>query len=80
MHGQVLLEAGEGFVTIEGATGVTADSVEGDEGVHITLDRTKIMSVGMPAIRHFLNTIQVCCGLGRGQPEYSGSHVGTVQG
>ncbi len=56
---QVLLEAGAGFVTIVGAEGATADSAEGDDGVHITLDRTKILSVGMPAIKSFLNTIQV---------------------
>ena len=59
----MLLEAGSDFVTIIGATGATGDSSEGDDGVHITLDRSKILTVGMPAIKAFLNTIQVRCAL-----------------
>ena len=60
---QVLLEAGEGFVTIVGQEAVTAatvaTAVEGDDGVYVKLDESKIHSVGVPAIRRFLQEIQV---------------------
>lgn len=46
---QVLLRAGKGFVNLE---------IEEDNAT-ITLDRTKIYEVGMPAIREFLLKIQV---------------------
>lgn len=67
---QVMLEAGEGFCQIKGFdhTGNTKsfDSQdvkngkvdEGDSRVHITIDRTKIESVGVPAVGRFLEKLQ----------------------
>lgn len=47
---RVLLEAGEGFVT------VTPDE---DKGVIVSLDRAKILEVGVPAVAAFLTKIQI---------------------
>ena len=47
---RVMLEAGQDFVTI------TPDE---EKGVIITLDRSKIMTVGLPAVEIFLKKIQV---------------------
>jgi dipeptidyl-peptidase-3 len=57
---RVMLEAGAGFVDIRGfdaGTGTVALD-EGDAGVHIVLDRTKIRSVGVPAVGDFLRRLQ----------------------
>ncbi len=60
---QVLLEAGDGLVTIPGLSTLTADTVsstsEGDDGVHITIDEGKIRSTGITAVRDFLLKLQV---------------------
>lgn len=56
-----MLEAGQGFVEI---VSIDSPTDEGDAGVYVKLDRSKIRSVGVPAIRNFLNAIQaykVCC-------------------
>ncbi|GMT28781.1 hypothetical protein PFISCL1PPCAC_20078 [Pristionchus fissidentatus] len=50
---KVVLEAAQGFVTIE----ETKDSSGGDD-LSFKLDKTKIDSVGMPAVRQFLNKLQ----------------------
>ncbi|XP_055956733.1 dipeptidyl peptidase 3 isoform X2 [Patella vulgata] len=51
---QVLIEAGEDFVKVEKITGE-----DGKPDLRITLDRTKIISVGKPAIGKFLRKLQV---------------------
>jgi hypothetical protein len=63
---RVMLEAGEGFVTLGGgaealsAEAVTAGTVEeGERGVFVALDRGKIASVGLPAVSAFLKALQV---------------------
>lgn len=62
---QVLLEAGGGLVSVEGLGDLTEASIadgsakEGEEGVHVKLDREKIESVGVPAIGAFLRKLQV---------------------
>jgi dipeptidyl-peptidase-3 len=62
---RVMLEAGGGLVSVEGQgalslAAVQAGSVaEGEGGVHVRLDRTKIRSVGVPAVGAFLRRLQV---------------------
>nr|XP_058946241.1 dipeptidyl peptidase 3-like isoform X1 [Pocillopora verrucosa] len=51
---QVLLEAGENLVQVTSITGS-----DGKPDVLVTLDRTKIESVGRPAIGNFLRKLQV---------------------
>lgn len=58
-----LLEAGGGFVEIVNRAALTratlADTTDGDDGVHVTLDASKIASVGIPAVRKLLLELQV---------------------
>ena len=63
---RVMLAAGQGFVTLQGgAEALSAEAVaagavaEGAGGVHVALDRAKILSVGLPAVRAFLRQLQV---------------------
>ncbi|RYY35824.1 hypothetical protein EON62_02215, partial [archaeon] len=56
---RVMLEAGEDFVTLVGADKACATGEEGDAGVHIRLDASKIHSVGVPAVARFLSQLQV---------------------
>ena len=51
---RVLLEAGEGFVSVERITGE-----DGEPDVVVKLDRSKINSVGKKAIGDFLRKLQV---------------------
>jgi len=51
---QVMLEAGEDFVTIKECVGV-----DGKPDILITMDRSMIMTVGQPAIASFLQKLQV---------------------
>ncbi|XP_078391770.1 dipeptidyl peptidase 3 [Cetorhinus maximus] len=51
---RVLLEAGQGFVTVRQTTGA-----DGKPDAIITLDRSKIATVGMTAIKNFLRKLQV---------------------
>lgn len=52
---RVLLEAGEGLVGLEEVTGQ-----DGKPDARITLDRSKIHTVGKSAIHRFLCKLQVC--------------------
>jgi len=52
---QVLLEAGEDFVTIKEVT----NEEDGQSDLHLSMDRTKLMTVGKPAIERFLVKLQV---------------------
>lgn len=51
---RVLLEAGEGLVTVTPTTGS-----DGRPDARVHLDRSKIRSVGKPALARFLRTLQV---------------------
>lgn len=51
---QVLLEAGEGFLSVKQITGE-----DGKPDLELTMDRTKIQSVGKQAIGQFLQKLQV---------------------
>lgn len=51
---RVLLEAGEGLVSLEEVTGQ-----DGKPDAQITLDRSKISTVGKDAIHRFLCKLQV---------------------
>ena len=51
---QVLLEAGEGFVSVKAVTGE-----DGKPDLLLSMDRTKVESVGKPAIGSFLTKLQV---------------------
>ena len=51
---QVMLNAGKGFVNVEQVTGDN-----GEPDLLLTLDRSKIESVGKPAIGEFLKKIQI---------------------
>lgn len=52
---RVLLDAGEGLVTLTETTGA-----DGQPDALITLDRSKIGTVGKSAIQKFLCSLQVC--------------------
>jgi dipeptidyl-peptidase-3 len=57
---RVMLQAGQGFVEIVGLDKLAAgEKVEGESGVHVKMDRNKIMSVGLPAVSAFLMKLQV---------------------
>lgn len=51
---RVAIEAGQGFVGIDELTGS-----DGKPDLLFTLDRTKIDSVGAPAVRDFVKLLQV---------------------
>ena len=51
---RVLLEAGDDFVTVDRVTGS-----DGNPDIVLHLERSKISSVGKPAIGHFLRKLQV---------------------
>ena len=51
---QVMLEAGQDFLSIKEVTGE-----DGKPDLLITMDRSKIMTVGQPAISQFLTKLQV---------------------
>ncbi len=55
LYVQVLLEAGEDFVTIKEVT----NEEDGQPDLHLSMDRTKLMTVGKPAIERFLVKLQV---------------------
>jgi hypothetical protein len=55
---RVLLEAGEGLVTVTPTTGS-----DGRPDARVRLDRSKIRSVGRPALERFLRRLQVSDGL-----------------
>lgn len=55
---RVLLEAGEGLVTVTPTTGS-----DGRPDARVHLDRSKIRSVGRPALERFLRRLQVSEGL-----------------
>lgn len=55
---RVLLEAGEGLVTVTPTTGS-----DGRPDARVRLDRSKIRSVGKPALERFLRRLQVSGGL-----------------
>ena len=52
---QVLLEKGEGLVSLDKTVGE-----DGEPDLLVTLDRSKINSVGKVAIGDFLKRLQVC--------------------
>lgn len=54
----MLLEAGEGFVTLEHED-AELPAGESGEGLYVRLDRAKIRSVGLPAVGRFLRKLQV---------------------
>ena len=51
---QVLLEAGDDLVKVQTVTGE-----DGEPDILLSLDRSKIISVGKPAIGNFLKKLQV---------------------
>ncbi len=55
----VLIEAGQGFVTLNSVTGE-----DGQPDLLLTMDRNKLESVGRPAISEFLKKLQVYKSLG----------------
>ena len=55
---RVLLEAGEGLVTVTPTTGS-----DGRPDARVRLDRDKIRTVGKPALERFLRRLQVSRGL-----------------
>lgn len=63
---RVLLEAGEGLVTITPTTGS-----DGRPDARVRLDRGKIRSVGKPALERFLRRLQVSGASGLGSPSGS---------
>jgi len=56
---QVLLEAGDGFASVTDVTGE-----DGQPDILLSLDRTKLLTVGKPAIAQFLLKLQVYKSLG----------------
>lgn len=58
---RVLLEAGEGLVTVTPTVGA-----DGRPDARVRLDRSKIRSVGKPALERFLRKLQVRNGVRRG--------------
>lgn len=63
---RVMLEAGGGLLELPGLDTVLAAGragaaacAEGDAGLHVRLDRSKIRSVGIPAVGAFLRRLQV---------------------
>lgn len=54
-----MLNAGEGFVTVEQVTGD-----DGEPDLLMTLDRDKIESVGKPAVGEFLKKLHIYKSLG----------------
>ena len=50
----MLLEAGEGFVSVKAVTGE-----DGKPDLLLSMDRNKVESVGKPAIGSFLKKLQV---------------------
>merc|ERR1719491_1122736 len=63
---RVLLEAGEGLVTLEppGGRGARATGADGRPDFVAKLDRSKILSVGQPAIGRFLLALHTHKSLG----------------
>lgn len=60
---RVLLEAGEGLVTVTPTTGS-----DGRPDAQVHLDRNKIRTVGKPALERFLRRLQVNRGLSPWRP------------
>ena len=52
-----MLEAGEDFVTIKETVGE-----DGEPNLSLTMDRKKLLTVGHPAIKKFLEKLQVGAG------------------
>lgn len=50
---QVLLEAGEGFITIK------KTKKDEKDWISISIDHSKILTVGLPALKHFLLRLNV---------------------
>ena len=54
---KVILEAGEDFVTIKETVGE-----DGEPNLSLTMDRKKLLTIGHPAIKKFLEKRQVIAG------------------